>query len=135
MYITDVNCTKLTLNWEAPVSDGGSIINKYCIRQRQGEDDWQYLHEVLPSRVSKQSKSIVEKLTPLKEYYFGISAKNKIGTGDYKDTELPIVLLRYRGRLSGNIILLSIVTETSLTKYKLAFLKRIHWKGPLHTWS
>ena len=103
VYIADVSCTTLILNWEAPENDGGSIINSYCIRQKQEEDEWQYLHEVIPSNGSKQSKSIVVNLTPLKEYYFGVGAKNKIGKGDYKDTDSPIVL-RSRGMLSENIL-------------------------------
>ena len=73
-----VSSTEALVIWESPVNDGNSDILYYKVDFKAvGAERWS------SGTYSRQEAAVVGGLEPGKDYFFRVSATNRIGTGHY----------------------------------------------------
>jgi len=78
LSMKDSTKTSVTLQWNKPDYDGGSIITDYIIEQKlQGQEEW------VPAGTNKHCEHEVKKLKELSDMFFRVSSKNEKGTSDF----------------------------------------------------
>uniref|UniRef100_A0A0N5AQN4 non-specific serine/threonine protein kinase n=1 Tax=Syphacia muris TaxID=451379 RepID=A0A0N5AQN4_9BILA len=83
MEAIDINKDSLTLQWQAPDSDGGSPITHYVVERREkSEKDWNEVGTVPGEEGKKVFSLLDDKVVEGKEYYYRVKAVNKAGPGD-----------------------------------------------------
>ena len=80
--VTDVDRTSVSLQWEPPTDDGGSPITGYILERREAK-------RTMWTKVDKTTSTSykVDSLIEDTEYYFRVSAENKIGTSEPLEME------------------------------------------------
>ena len=74
----DVNKTGVTVQWKAPVDNGGSEVVSYVVERREvGRPGWITVDEKVEA-----TRLEVKGLTEGKEYFFRVAAENAFGVGD-----------------------------------------------------
>lgn len=71
-----------TLNWAAPLTDGGAAITDYVIQYKVGTS-----YVPFNDGVSTNRSAVITGLTNGQAYYFRVSAVNSVGQGDYNTTQ------------------------------------------------
>uniref|UniRef100_A0A673JCH7 Titin n=1 Tax=Sinocyclocheilus rhinocerous TaxID=307959 RepID=A0A673JCH7_9TELE len=78
LSMKDSTNTSVTLQWNKPDYDGGSIITDYIIEKKlQGQEEW------APAGTNKHCEHEVTKLKELTEMFFRVCSKNEKGTSDF----------------------------------------------------
>uniref|UniRef100_A0A671KGV4 Titin n=1 Tax=Sinocyclocheilus anshuiensis TaxID=1608454 RepID=A0A671KGV4_9TELE len=78
LSMKDSTKTSVTLQWNKPDYDGGSIITDYIIEKKlQGQEEW------APAGTNKHCEHEVTKLKELTEMFFRVCSKNEKGTSDF----------------------------------------------------
>lgn len=78
LSMKDSTKTSVTLQWNKPDYDGGSIITDYIIEKKlQGQEEW------APAGTNKHCEHAVTKLKELTEMFFRVCSKNEKGTSDF----------------------------------------------------
>uniref|UniRef100_A0A8C6LAJ7 non-specific serine/threonine protein kinase n=1 Tax=Nothobranchius furzeri TaxID=105023 RepID=A0A8C6LAJ7_NOTFU len=84
-YVTKKSCM---VSWENPEDNGGTEITQYIIECRQpSQRGWTVVSNDWTKRLIKAP------LTEGCEYFFRVSAENKIGSGPATETKLPILAI------------------------------------------
>ena len=68
----------VSLNWNAPVDDGGSAITEYTIYRGTSSDAESYLYSVSAPTTSYTDRTVTNDLI----YYYKVSAENSVGEGE-----------------------------------------------------
>ena len=89
----DMKEDKLLLSWKPPKDDGGSKIETYHIKMKEGDGDWKEIARV--KAFEKEYK--VENLKPGKSYKFAVTAENEIGQGEPVEMSSAVVPKRKPG--------------------------------------
>lgn len=88
LLVSDIQSENCTLEWKAPIWDGGEDLKGYILEMKVGDDgEWTQIAELEP--YTKQYK--VRELREKQEYYFRISAFNSIGYSAYLDLKRPVI--------------------------------------------
>ena len=105
-----VTASGFTVNWIAPVSDGGAVISDYVVEVKGGGSDW--IQVAKP--VSNQTFATVTGLKPGIRYAVRVKAVNQVGVSASSSAfnvitaatnpEAPVVVLK---NLSGNTAVLT----------------------------
>ncbi|KAH9498302.1 hypothetical protein Btru_006487 [Bulinus truncatus] len=85
--LSDFTVTSVTINWLAPDDDGGSEITKYVLQVRIGSKEWTELAKV----ESFTNKYKAQELKEQTEYMFRVAAVNKIGQGDWLESDKVVL--------------------------------------------
>lgn len=81
--VTDVQRNSISIKWEPPKDDGGSPVTGYTVEKREASSSlWTKVSKV--DEFTTQLK--VGNLTEKTEYYFRVTAENKIGKGPPLET-------------------------------------------------
>ena len=76
---SDIQKTSVVISWKPSENDGGSPITGYYIEMREApKSSWQRVATTSPENTSHKVENLKEK----KEYFFRISAENKVGRSD-----------------------------------------------------
>ena len=76
---TDIQKNSVIIAWKPSETDGGSPLTGYYIEMREApKSSWQRVATVAPENTSHHIENLKEK----KEYFFRISAENKVGRSD-----------------------------------------------------
>lgn len=76
----DSSKTSVTLQWNKPDYDGGSIITDYIIEKKlQGQEEW------APAGTNKHCEHEVTKLKELTDMFFRVCSKNEKGNSDFTE--------------------------------------------------
>ncbi|GFS00827.1 titin [Elysia marginata] len=77
-----------TIQWEKPVSDGGSPITGYLVERREGSKRaWMYCGRTDAETMTMTCTALYEN----NEYYFRVNAENKYGRSKPLDSDIPVV--------------------------------------------
>lgn len=79
LAMKDSTKTSVTLQWNKPDYDGGSIITDFIIEKKQGEEEW------APAGTSKHCEFEIKKLKELTEMFFRVCSKNEKGNSDFTE--------------------------------------------------
>ncbi|OZC09937.1 hypothetical protein X798_03043 [Onchocerca flexuosa] len=83
MTATDINKDSLTLQWEAPDSDGGAPVEKYIVERRDKSGrQWTEVGTLPASEGKSVFTCVDDKVVEGNEYYYRVRAVNKAGSGD-----------------------------------------------------
>lgn len=74
----DTKGTKVTLQWTAPIDDGGSPVTGYVILRGLTKDSLEQLAEVGPGVTTWSKEGLERGIT----YYYSVAAKNDVGQGE-----------------------------------------------------
>ena len=89
--IVKIRPTYVTLNWTAPVDEGGFLISGYQINKTVGASNKFSIHVV--STNSRDTLAIAEGLTPSTSYVFRVAAVNDLGVGILSNPSPTVVTL------------------------------------------
>ena len=89
-----------TIQWQTPVSDGGSPITGYLVERREGSKRaWMYC-----GRTDADARTLTcTALYENNEYYFRVYAENKYGRSKPLDTDVAVVPKRIFGEFSLDV--------------------------------
>ncbi|XP_046554801.1 titin-like [Haliotis rubra] len=74
-----IDRTSVTLEWKPPKDDGGSPLTGYIVERREASrSSWTKLDRVKADKLTLEAVSLIEGT----EYYFRVSAENKIGVSE-----------------------------------------------------
>ena len=94
LQITSVTRDNVSLEWLAPIYNGGSDVTRYVVMmQRRPYDIWEEVASVSPLTTTYT----VQGLREGKEYLFGVYAVNSVGKGDCIETVRPVTPKRFVG--------------------------------------
>lgn len=80
LAMKDSTKTSVTVQWNKPDYDGGSIITDYIIEKKlQGQEEW------APAGTSKHCEYEIKKLKELTEMFFRVCSKNEKGNSDFTE--------------------------------------------------
>ena len=84
----EVTCNSVTLSWDPPLIDGGSLVKNYLIEKREvSRRSWQ----TVATKCSRTSFK-VDKLQESASYLFRVLPENEYGIGLPRETENPITV-------------------------------------------
>ena len=98
---------RVNVYWKAPEKNGGLDIQWYHIRKKEANSDWDH-ESITIVRGSVMTQRVIN-LTPEKSYFFGVCAENKMGKGDFVDTDEPVTLPKRKG--SSFLLILQLQAE------------------------
>ena len=76
---SDIQKSSVGITWKPSESDGGSPLTGYYLEMREApKSSWQRVETTAPENLSHHVENLKEK----KEYFFRISAENKVGRSD-----------------------------------------------------
>ena len=85
--MSEVHKDHVELKWNAPESDGGSPVTTYLIEKRDSsKNNWFSAGTVDGNKL----EATVTKLFEGSDYFFRVSAENKIGVSEPAETKEPI---------------------------------------------
>lgn len=80
LAMKDSSKTSVTLQWNKPDYDGGSIITDYIIEKKlQGQEEW------APAGTNKHCEHEVTKLKELTDMFFRVCSRNEKGNSDFTE--------------------------------------------------
>ena len=86
--VTDIHKTSVTVEWSAPVSDGGARVSRYYVWQRlETVTEW----SKMASCDRFKNAYTIKNLEYEKTYVFGVSAENEVGQSDTAESK-PVAL-------------------------------------------
>ena len=89
MGYRSVHRDSVTLEWEAPVDDGGSDLTGYLIEKRDARKSrWSFVHKVEPATTQYEVPGLVTG----RQYVFRVRPMNKIGLGDALEGQEPVTV-------------------------------------------
>nr|XP_006823014.1 PREDICTED: titin-like [Saccoglossus kowalevskii] len=84
--VSDIDATKMTLNWTPPLDDGGASVKGYVIEKKEGFSSlWTKVNRFDVTETTFTVTDLKEK----SEYQFQIAAENKAGVGKYSEPSDP----------------------------------------------
>ena len=87
LNVTHLTANSATIEWEPPVSDGGSPVVNYILEKREaGRAAWDMLTTLPPS----VRECELENMAAGKDYYVRVRARNKYGSSDVRELSQPI---------------------------------------------
>lgn len=117
LMVKNVTRGKLTLSWDAPLTDGGSPVTKYIVEKRASTmKAYQVINDECANTTYKVS-GLEEELA----YFFRVSAENEYGVGDTCETSEPVRATETPGAVKDLVMVDS--TKTSVT---------LQWTRPDH---
>lgn len=100
LEVVNLERDSVTLRWKKPKYDGGSPITNYIVEKREEfKDNWTKVKQVEKFNTTLDIAGLV----PEKKYYFRVSAKNSIGTGEPAELQEPVVPARPVGESIVNL--------------------------------
>jgi len=94
LVITEMKQTGCTLLWAPPADDGGSRLTSYVVEAREARRATWYQVDIVEA-ADNQYK--VTDLVENNSYYFRVSAKNSLGTGEPLESSPAVVIRRPPG--------------------------------------
>ena len=95
LKIIRITRDSLTLEWFAPIAEGGAPVTKYNVYKKDITMD--YWEEVGFTQ-TRTTKFTISNLRENRQYVFGVSAVNKKGEGDRIETGKPIMFKKAVGK-------------------------------------
>jgi len=100
LTVPTVQKDSMVLTWQPPSNTGGSDITAYIIEKRDAKrNTWTQVEKVPGTALTCD----VPKLLEGNEYFFRVSAENKVGRGDAVEMESPVKAKSMFGKCGRNI--------------------------------